>query len=252
VRIEDVKDQWEAIGSADPLWAVLSHDGKEHGSWDTEEFFQHGVRDVEQMMQQIELAGWTPALDDALDFGCGVGRLTRPLARHFASACGVDVSAPMLELAKRLTAPDENCRYILNTTESLPFAAGSFDLVTSFIVLQHLPKPLMTRYVREFIRVLRPGGVGVFQIPAEEMGGSTSANPVTRRAMNALPSELREEIHRRRRDPDVRDLPMHGLPRRKVLRLVERTGEARVVACLEDDRAGPNWRSYTYIIRRPD
>jgi SAM-dependent methyltransferase len=250
VRIDDVREQWESIGHQDPLWGVLSHEGKEHGNWDVEEFAGHGVRDVERIMLQLELLGTTPTPGDALDFGCGVGRLTRPLAERFERVTGLDVSAPMLEEARRLSGDAAEPSYVLNVTETLPFANDSFDFVLSLIVLQHMPVRLAKGYIREFVRVLRPGGVAVFQMPSEPLGGSASANPLTRRVMNTLPPEWREEIHRRRRPREVRDLPMHGLRRAKVLRLVDGLAGARVAACVEDPYAGPGWRSFTYVLRR--
>jgi SAM-dependent methyltransferase len=56
---------------------------------------------------------------------------------------------------------------VLNTADDLrPFESGSFDLVYSRYVLQHLPGRAMVRsYLAEFIRVLRPGGLLVFQLP---------------------------------------------------------------------------------------
>jgi ubiquinone/menaquinone biosynthesis C-methylase UbiE len=45
------------------------------------------------------------------------------------------------------------------------FEANTFDLVHSWLVLQHMPKPLALAYISEFARVAKPGGVIVFQIP---------------------------------------------------------------------------------------
>lgn len=101
----------------------------------------------------------------------------------------------------------------------------------------------------EFLRVLRPNAVGIFQMAAASTGRSQSGNPVIARAMNALPSGWREELYRRRATEDVRRLPMYGIPRARMLRFVERHG-GRVVACIEDQAAGPNWRSFHYIVRR--
>jgi hypothetical protein len=103
--------------------------------------------------------------------------------------------------------------------------------------------------VSEFLRVLRPNAVGIFQMPAESTGRSQSGNSVIARAMNTLPSGWREELYRRRATDDVRRLPMYGIPRARMLRFLERHG-GQVVACIEDQAAGPNWRSFHYIVRR--
>jgi len=61
-----------------------------------------------------------------------------------------------------------NCSFELaNTPDLRRFRDATFDLVFSYLVLQHLPgTALIESYVREFIRLLTPGGVAVFQLPA--------------------------------------------------------------------------------------
>jgi SAM-dependent methyltransferase len=161
------QQDWEALGRVDPLWAVLTSPTRRHGGWNTEEFFATGVRDVNALMQTVEGLGLPRGRDDALDFGCGVGRLTRALATHFGRCVGVDISAPMLTQAAELNRDCDRCRFVLNATEDLgAFESASFDLVYTKYVLQHLPSRAMIRsYLSEFMRVLRPGGLLVFQLP---------------------------------------------------------------------------------------
>ena len=104
----------------------------------------HGVRDVERIITLLDLIGAVPDFSSALDFGCGVGRLTRPLAQHFGEVTGIDVSASMLEVATQLSGPEENCRYVLKCAAgTLPLADASQDFVLSCsIVLQHIPSPM--------------------------------------------------------------------------------------------------------------
>jgi ubiquinone/menaquinone biosynthesis C-methylase UbiE len=103
----------------------------------------------------------------ALDFGCGVGRMARSLASHFESYTGVDISEPMIARAREWNFDCPQCRFILNTTGDLRvFDSGSFDLIYSRFVLQHLPsRALVESYLRDFIRILKPGGLLVFQLP---------------------------------------------------------------------------------------
>src|SRR5436853_440938 len=104
----------------------------------------------------------------ALDFGCGAGRLTRALSPRFVECVGLDISENMLEIARRLNADRENCCFQLNTRGDLScFADGEFDLVVSDIVLQHMPSTnLIKSYISEFLRVLHPGGLAIFQLPS--------------------------------------------------------------------------------------
>lgn len=162
------QQDWEALGRVDPFWAVLTSPTRRHGRWDTAEFFRTGAQDVNALMKTAEKLGLPHGRDDALDFGCGVGRLTRALAAYFRRCVGVDISDPMLRRAEELNKDCEGCQFVLNTSDDLSrFEAASFDLIYTRYVLQHLPSAVMVRsYLNEFIRVLRPGGLLVFQLPS--------------------------------------------------------------------------------------
>jgi SAM-dependent methyltransferase len=98
----------------------------------------------------------------AIDFGCGVGRLTRALRAHFAECHGVDISSTMLEMAVRLT-PECDFR---NAPDLNSFPVGYADLVYSNLVLQHQPdRSHATALIRDMVRVLAPGGLLAFQMP---------------------------------------------------------------------------------------
>ena len=159
---------WNELAEMDPLWAILSAPGKRYGKWDVAEFLESGEREIEDALEHGRRLGFPQSFDSALDFGCGVGRLTRALAGRFQTSVGVDVSPVMIEQAHRLNADRPACSFVLNTTDDLAFASdGAFDLVYCNIVLQHLPShSTMERYIREFVRVVRPGGLLVFQLPS--------------------------------------------------------------------------------------
>jgi SAM-dependent methyltransferase len=165
VDLEDVRTTWENIGRDDPFWGVLSWQGTEDGRWDLDEFYGLGEKDIAAFFEEARVVGAEPRREAALDFGCGVGRLSRALATRFTTVHGVDISAPMVEQAQRLVGAEfANCTFQVSTSERLPYAAGSFDLVVSNLVLQHMPPRLAQRYVGEFLRAAprreqsQPGG----------------------------------------------------------------------------------------------
>jgi len=159
---------WDRAASIDPMWAVLSDPAKRGRQWRTNEFFATGRREVSLLLYQLSHLSHSPRTGSALDFGCGLGRLTQALAATFEWVVGVDVSANMVSLANRLNQFGPRVTYLLNDRPDLSrIQSASFDLVYSDIVLQHIPSDQSRVYVAEFVRVLRPGGIAVFQLPSE-------------------------------------------------------------------------------------
>lgn len=155
-ELQTLEQGWDHAAHTDPFFNILTIHGL------TEEQFWE--------MGRTEIDGIIPQLDGlqhvrGLDFGCGVGRLTRALAEHFVEVDGVDVSGKMIELARQHNQ-HEAIRFHHNPHPDLAlFADDQFDLVYSSIVLQHMPSDMAGGYVSEFLRVTRPDGMIVFQIP---------------------------------------------------------------------------------------
>jgi SAM-dependent methyltransferase len=159
--------QWETLGRVDPRWAVLADNEKRGGGWDDASFFGTGRQVVGDTLKFVGLAGGNPArFDSALDFGCGVGRLSLALAEHFNRVTGVDIAASMVAHAEAANPASDRISFHVNAEPDLRlFASDTFDLVFSFITLQHIPTPKALAYIGEFVRVARPGGSIVFQAP---------------------------------------------------------------------------------------
>ena len=99
---------------------------------------------------------------DVLDVGCNTGYGTIRFAPVANRVVGVDVSPRAIEAARQ-RAPEGRPEFIVTTGFELPFPAATFDLVTSFQVLEHVPDPLA--FLRELARVLRPGGTVILATP---------------------------------------------------------------------------------------
>ncbi len=101
----------------------------------------------------------------ALDFGCGVGRVTIPLAELSAQVIAVDVAAQMLREARKNCAERglENVTF-LSTAEFVATPGASADFVHSFIVLQHIAPRAGYRFIEKLVSVLQPNGIGVIHI----------------------------------------------------------------------------------------
>lgn len=154
--------EWEDLAQLDPLWAILTDGTRQFGGWNAEEFFASGQREIDHLMQDC---GLLPGDNGkALDFGCGVGRLSRALRSYFGEVYGLDISEQMIRLAKQHTP---SCNFRVNQVGDLSFSPDNFfDFLYSNIVLQHQrTKALAKSYIREFVRVIKPEGTVVFQMP---------------------------------------------------------------------------------------
>ena len=97
-----------------------------------------------------------PHAGRALDAGCGAGRHTRALAGRFHEVIGVDISEPLIAIARHHPAP--NVRYVV--TDLMSFSdAGGFDLVFSSTTLHHVKD--LDAALQQLRGLVRPGGVAI-------------------------------------------------------------------------------------------
>jgi SAM-dependent methyltransferase len=164
MSLDSVAADWTTLGTADPLWAVLVSPEHRGGRWDVRDFLRTGRAEIAAVLQRLTELGLAPARTSALDFGCGVGRLSQPLAAAFESVIGLDISQPMLAKARELDSAGRVDFRLNDRADLAAYPDDSFDLVISSLVLQHLPAELATRYLGEMVRVCRPGGAVVVQV----------------------------------------------------------------------------------------
>jgi hypothetical protein len=140
---------WDARAREDALHFVDSREPYKDG--DLDRFWAHGERDLDTLLTTLDVT--VRQGDLVLDLGCGVGRLTRVLAKRAAHVIALDVSPEMLRGA------------------------------VSHVVFQHIPDAKITLgYVEELGRVLKPGAWAAFGLstdpkvhqppPPEERGTS--------------------------------------------------------------------------------
>jgi cyclopropane fatty-acyl-phospholipid synthase-like methyltransferase len=102
---------------------------------------------------------------EVLDLGCGAGLpSTRILAEAFI-VTGVDLSSRQIEAARR-NVP--NATFIQSDLAAIDFPDGSFDGVTAFYVLSHVPREEHGDVFRRIARWLRPGGLFLATLGAED------------------------------------------------------------------------------------
>jgi SAM-dependent methyltransferase len=169
-ELETERDRWERL-ARDPYYAVLNEDGYRlaRGAEDARSRFdQSGEDDVGRTIAEIRAfiePDFRPR--HALDFGCGVGRLTIPLARVCEQVTGVDISRAMLaEAARNCEARGVRNVSLLGSTEFFRMDAGSppLDFIHSYIVFQHIPPRAGVWIIGELLRRLASGGVGALHV----------------------------------------------------------------------------------------
>lgn len=173
-RLEDSKAYWDQHARRDPLWAILSDADKRNRGWELSDFMSRGEREISLLLHDIKRFGLELRPGDALDFGCGIGRLTQALGRRFQRAVGVDISPRMIEFAQRINR-FEHIEFCTSSDPELSsLGEGAFDFIYSSIVLQHIDPDLSHMYLASFVRLLKPEGLLVFQLPSHRAPQTTA------------------------------------------------------------------------------
>jgi SAM-dependent methyltransferase len=220
-RLDRLRDVWESLAKRDALWAILADQTKAGGKWDVAEFMKTGNVEVDTVFRHLSSLNCTPNYTGAaLDFGCGVGRLTQAMAPRFASCVGVDISPEMIRKAEAFNQYSR-CSYVLNAGAHLPFTSESFSFVYTNIALQHVPPRIGEIYLQEFVRVLAPGGVLVFGIQDSFAVPDISSLLIRIRNFLRIRTRVRTML-----GLSPGDMEMHCMPERAVRRAL---GSATVV-----------------------
>lgn len=156
---------WQRWGEVDPYFGVITDERYRRNNLTPAalaEFFRSGrshVAHVMRVCQQQFSPTFVP--QRVLDFGCGVGRVLVAFAEKSPEVVGVDVSPAMLAEARR------NCDErglqqrieLVRSDDALSEVEGTFDLIHSVIVFQHIEPARGHGLVARLVERLRPGGI---------------------------------------------------------------------------------------------
>jgi len=171
MKFKRLQKNWEGLGSKDPMWAVLTNPLKKGKKWDSVSFYSSGEYEVKILLSLLTKRNITlPDKTTALDFGCGLGRLSRGLGSRFDKVTGIDISSSMINKAKDENKAYRNLQFICNPTDDLSILSShQYSFLLSVITLQHIPAPFSHQYIREFMRVLKKDGIAMIQIPSQDL-----------------------------------------------------------------------------------
>jgi ubiquinone/menaquinone biosynthesis C-methylase UbiE len=238
LNLRALQKHWNSLGRHDPLRAILARSKNKEVPWNVEHFFRSGVLEIDMMLRYAESFRPFSKKEYALDFGCGVGRLTQAIATQFNRVVGVDLSPAMIEHARNYLKSGSHVEYVLNETPDLRlFRDAKFDLVYSSITLQHMPARFAKRYIAEFLRVLNPDGMLLFQVPSRRKGNL----PRLRTQAHELFGSLLQPI--------VPRVVMRGIQKQEVVTLLTQHG-GEILDIADDQSAGPTWESYRYLVQK--
>ena len=157
-----MRQDWDERARKDAFHYIASW----RKDWTPESFFQSGEEDFQRFVAPVfERCRWEPQGKAMLELGCGAGRMTRSFSQRFSRVYAFDISAEMLRHAQALYPGAANVAWTLGNGADLSgLKDESVDFVFSYIVLQHMPAPEFAfRYIREMLRVLKVGGIFLFQ-----------------------------------------------------------------------------------------
>ncbi len=162
---------------------------------------------------------------DVLDLGCAGGFMAEALAERGARVTGIDPAAAAIDAARaHARAEGHDITYDVGVGEALPYADGAFDAVVSVDVLEHVSD--LDRVIAEVSRVLRPGGLFLFDTINRNPLAAFAVVTMAERVIGLLPrgthdpalfvrpSELRAKLAAAGLAPG----PFHGLGPRGISR----------------------------------
>lgn len=213
VLFQHIQDTWQHLGEDEPYWSVITSDEFHSTNIDAvrDKFYASGRADVERMHASLERNGIDYSrFTSCLEYGCGLGRVTRWLCERFEVVYGYDISRTHLkgtkEYLRELGIRNALLRHVERVDQVLKLPKA--HVVYSILVLQHNPPPLIRLMIRSFTKALHSGGVAFFQVPTYRLDYSFSVQRYLKEDVKS--NEMME---------------MHILPQKEKLRSCDRQAE---------------------------
>jgi SAM-dependent methyltransferase len=229
-----IKQSWEHLGDTRAHHSVLTSKDFLPDSLEKNigAFWKSGEREVQEIEAILKRHGVKLSeVKTAVEYGCGVGRVTVPLSKSVSSMHAYDISRPHLDYAKE-HANEERATINFHLVSDPLDKLQPCDLFYSRIVFQHNPPPIIQQLIKNALDSLNPGGIAIFQVPTYIRGYSFVLNDWIKKD-HAL------------------DMQMHCIPQAAIFRLAETT-DCKILEIREDNWCGDpqHYLSNTFIISK--
>ena len=204
---------------------------------------------AEANLRFLEATGALSSVKDVLEIGTGTGGMLHELIARGHRARGVEVNPDLIAESRRWFGDLPIDRV---STADLPFASGSFDVVLTFDVFEHIRDS--DAHLLEVHRVLRPGGLYLIQTPNK--WSNVDFETIRWRSFTRwredhcslhTPSQLRRRLDAHGFSAEFLDVPVvNEFFREKVRRHLGFPGVAALTV-LNPDRLPLKWRTNLYV-----
>jgi SAM-dependent methyltransferase len=231
---------WTRFGEEEPYWSVLTDDNfrsdRIHHLNLIESFYDSGSHDLRYFEAFLQRNGVEAPKDATIaEFGCGVGRVTRSLARRYKRVLAFDVSPSHLAAARERLSKEniDNVEFVLLEGRDGLSRLRGVDIFFSIIVLQHNPPPIICEVLHRAFDGLAKGGIAFFQAPTYGSGYTFD-----------LQDYLKGQYNKN-------EMEIHFVPQREIFQLFDRHNmlpiEIRQDHCIGNyDR----WLSNTFLAQK--
>jgi SAM-dependent methyltransferase len=237
---------WEWWGRRDPYFGVLTDEKFKSATLDLhrEEFFRSGEMHVAGVLSRIEDRFGAVPRRSALDFGCGVGRVLIPLTGAFETVTGLDIAPSMLAEARQNLAARgiERAELLASDAELSALGDRRFDLIHSYIVLQHMAPGAGYRAIDRLLDHVTPEGAVFLHLSVRRFGAGWARRAY--RLVNDLPGFYLLERLAKREKLYPPPMLMTEYDLGKVCHMLQGRGFVRMM--VEFEQHGPNLTACLY------
>jgi len=236
---DHLAEVWDRYGRTEPYWSVLTQDRFLAGGMDDRglrAFHETGVGEVVRFNAWLHRNGVSAGRDlVCAEYGCGVGRVTRALAKQFKQVIAFDISESHLSAARRQLKAEgiDNVEFVHVRNPSDLSRLNGIDVFYSVIVLQHNPPPIILDILQHVFEGLNEKGIAFFQVPTYAKDYSFSLKSYEAAMAN------------------IRDMEVHFLPQHVILNAAYKQ-KFSVLEIQPDWCVGHHgrWISNTFLLRK--